>query len=134
MKEPKSRQKTTPHKGTRKENKDQSWNKRSHWAREQQKTTPKSAEHTMRSLNNEKSRNLGPKPITNSMKQLVQRDGRKTWKDTKHKRGFSCYHNCLSQDIDGLNFLKSRQHPLPTKWMLKKKKRKTSTPFHLIFA
>jgi hypothetical protein len=26
-------------------------------------------------------KNLGPKPITSSMKQVMQRDGRKIWKD-----------------------------------------------------
>jgi hypothetical protein len=40
------------------------------------------------------------------MKQVVQRDGQKTWKDTKPGRGLSCYYNLPTQDGDGLNFLK----------------------------
>jgi len=45
----------------------------------------------------EKTQNLAPKPITNSMKQVVQGNDPKTWKDTKLRRGLSCCHNCLPQ-------------------------------------
>jgi hypothetical protein len=37
----------------------------------------------------EKSPNVGPKPITSNMKEVVQGDGQKTWKDTKPRRGLS---------------------------------------------
>jgi hypothetical protein len=32
------------------------------------------------------------------MEQVVQGDGRKTWKDTNPRRGASCCHNCPTQD------------------------------------
>jgi hypothetical protein len=41
-----------------------------------------------------KSRNIGRKPITNSTKQIVQGDERKTSKDTKFRRSLSGCHNC----------------------------------------
>jgi hypothetical protein len=40
------------------------------------------------------------------MKQVVPRDGRKTWKDTKPGRGLSCCYNRPTPDADGLNSLK----------------------------
>jgi len=50
--------------------------------------------------------NLRLKPITSGMKQVVQRDGRKTWKDTEPRRGLSCCYDHPTQDGDGLNSLK----------------------------
>ncbi len=41
----------------------------------------------MGSPKEEKTRNLGDKPIASSIKQVVQEDGKKTWKDTKLRRG-----------------------------------------------
>jgi hypothetical protein len=71
-----------------------------------QQTKFKSAESTMGSSKKKKTWNLGLKPITSSMKQVIQRDGWKTLKDTKPRRGLSCYHNCPTQDSGGLNCLK----------------------------
>ncbi len=45
----------------------------------------------------EKSWNLGLKPITGSMKQVVQGDGQKIWKDIKFRKNFYFYHNCPMQ-------------------------------------
>jgi hypothetical protein len=42
-----------------------------------QKTTLENIKHTMVSLKEKKTRNLGPNPITNSTKQVVHKEGRK---------------------------------------------------------
>ncbi len=65
----------TPSKGPREgKRKDPSPNKKSHL----KVRNPKWG-----SLSENKTQNLGPKPITNSMKQIMQGDGPETWKDTK---------------------------------------------------
>jgi hypothetical protein len=55
-----------------------------------------------------REKNMKPrlKPITSSVKQVIQRDGQKTSKDTKSRRGLSCCYNRSTQDGDGLNSLK----------------------------
>jgi len=58
----------TPNKGTREEKKGRT--------KVQNKITLENTKHTMGSL--KKTRNLGPNPITNSTKQVVRRDGRKS--------------------------------------------------------
>jgi hypothetical protein len=67
--------------------------KEEHPAEEQEKKKERikvqTKDHTRkcRTLNGgvlrEKTQNLAPKPITNSMKQVVQGDDPKTWKDTQ---------------------------------------------------
>jgi hypothetical protein len=52
-------------------------------SKSKQKTTLKNAKHTKGSSRRKKKKNLGPKPITSSIKQVVQKDGRKTWKNIK---------------------------------------------------
>jgi len=48
-------------------------------SKSKQKTTPESMKRTMGSPNtSNQERNLGPKPITSSMKQVVQGNGWKT--------------------------------------------------------
>jgi hypothetical protein len=42
------------------------------------------------------------------MKQVVQGDGQKNWKDIKPKKGLSCCHNYLTQDNGNLNPLKNQ--------------------------
>jgi hypothetical protein len=61
----------------------------------------------------EKSKKPKPKPITNSMKQVMQGGEQKTWKDTKPRRGLSYSYNYLLQNSGSLNFLKSHWHLLP---------------------
>jgi hypothetical protein len=88
----------TPSKGTREE---------------KERTKVQTKDHTKKQKTHngepkeEKSRNLGPKLITNSTKQVVQGGGQKTWKDTKPRRGLSYNYNYLLQDSGRLNFLKS---------------------------
>jgi len=44
---------------------------------------------------------------TSSIEQVMQKDGRKTWKDSKPRKTFSNRHNCSTQYISDLNFLES---------------------------
>ncbi len=82
-------------------------------SKSKQKTTLKNAKlHNMK-LQEEKLSNLKPKPITSSTKQVMQP---KTWKNTKLRRGLSCFCNYLLQDSSGLNSVQSHRHPLLTKW------------------
>jgi hypothetical protein len=80
----------------KKNNRDRSPNRRSH---------PKMQNAQLGALKGE-TQNLRPKLIPNRMKQIVQGDGQKTWKDTKLRRGLSCCHNWQMQESGGLNSLK----------------------------
>jgi hypothetical protein len=78
--------------------------KRRKGPKSKQKTTPKNAKHTMGYLK-KKSWNQGCKPIIISTKQVVQRDGRKTYNDTKLLKNLSF---CSMQNNGDLNFLKNQ--------------------------
>jgi hypothetical protein len=68
-----------------------------------QKNTPKVQNAQWGALKGKK-RNLRPKPITNNTK---QRDGQKTWKDTKPRKSFPNHHNYSTQDNGNVNSLKN---------------------------